>query len=880
MKTLFSLFILYLLFSSINLQGQAPAIQWQKSLGGTGVEGSSIGSTSGVQQTPDGGYVMAGTSFSSNGDVTGNHGGSDYWIVKLDPNGNLVWEKSYGGTQNDDANSICLTSDGGYAIAGSTFSHDGDVTFNHSTGNSDYWIIKLNASGNLQWQKSFGGSMFDFAYSIQQTTDGGYIVAGTVSTAFDGGLTDGDISGGHGFDDYWIIKLDGVGNLEWQKALGGGGSEGAYSIHQTTDHGYVVAGFTSSPDGDVTGLHSCNHFEYCEPDYWVVKLDSSGNLQWEKTLGGNSDEEAYSIWQTTDGGYIVAGWSESNTGDVTGNHGGQDFWIVKLDAEGNLTWNKSLGGLNDEKARSIQQVSDGGYIIAGTESGNGGDVTGTHGSIDYWIVKLDTVGNLLWEESLGGTSSDIANSIVQTSDGGYIVEGFSSSNDGNVTGHHGSSDYWIVKLEGTPPTNTITTSSLASTACCVGASLSVAYTATGVFSLGNIFNAQLSNASGSFASPVIIGSLSSITSGTITATIPSTTSLGSHYRIRVVSATPGVIGSDNGSDVTLSTTLTTAQVAISAGSSTTFCNGGSVVLSVATPGLIYNWKYNGTTISGATNQNFTATATGSYNSDVSNSCGTVTSNSISVASAPPTTAQAAITAGGPTTFCQGGGVVLTVATSGLNYQWKKNNSILSGATHQNHTANKTGTYKCEVSNSCGSTNSNSISVTENSITVTISQSPCSGGAVLLTCTASPSNGVTFQWLKGRSILSGATNSTYSASSNAGYKCTVTSIATGCSRTSKVSHVTITCRTSDESFSEEIIVYPNPSSDYFNINTSSLDQPIVIYIYDLAGKLIESHQANGDEMKVGIALANGVYFLKVAVNNETMKVTKLVKNSEN
>jgi hypothetical protein len=228
------------------------------------------------------------------------------------------------------------------------------------------------------WQKSFGGSLFDRAYSIQQTTDGGYIVAG------ESGSTDGDVTGNHGSADGWVVKLDSSGKIIWQKSLGGSSIDFSNSIQQTTDGGYIVAGYSFSNSENVTG----NHGDF---DSWVVKLNSSGNITWQKSLGGSNRDEAKSIQQTTDGGYIVAGYSYSINGDVTGNHGGFDSWVVKLNSSGNITWQKSLGGSENDEATSIQQTTDGGYIVAGYAWSNDGDITGNHSSRDYWVVKLSSV---------------------------------------------------------------------------------------------------------------------------------------------------------------------------------------------------------------------------------------------------------------------------------------------------------------------------------------------------------------------------------------------------------------------------------------------------------------------------------------------------------
>jgi hypothetical protein len=200
-----------------------------------------------------------------------------------------------------------------------------------------------------------------------------------------------------------------------------------------------VAGYTNSNDGDVTGNHGSN-------DFWVVKLNSTGVLQWQKTLGGSGSDKATSVQQTADGGYIVAGYTNSTNGDVTGNHGSNDFWVVKLNSTGLLQWQKTYGGNSSDVAYSIQQTTDFGYIVAGCTNSNNGDVTGYHGTMDYWVTKLDSAGILQWQKTLGGYDYEAANSIQQTADGGYIVAGWTYSTNGDVTGYHGNVDFWVVKL--------------------------------------------------------------------------------------------------------------------------------------------------------------------------------------------------------------------------------------------------------------------------------------------------------------------------------------------------------------------------------------------------------------------------------------------------
>lgn len=405
-------------------------VWWMKSLGGSSTDyGQSIAPTS------DGGFIVVGDTSSYNGNVTGKHGSADYWVVKLDGSGNIIWQKCLGGSNSDYGKSIRQTADGGYIVAGYTASSDGDVT--GYQGSYDYWIVKLDAAGNLTWQRTLGGTDWDQAFSVQQTADGGYIVAGQTYS------TNGNVTNNHVGPDNWVVRLDATGNIIWQKCLGGTSSDFGQSVQQTADGGYIVAGYTNSNNGDVSGRRGSY-------DYWVVKLDSAGTITWQKCLGGTVSDYGQSIRQTSDGGYIVAGYSYSNNGDVTGNHGSEDYWVVRLDAAGNILWQKALGGSGNDEAYSVWQTADGGYVVAGQTVSNDGDVIGNHGGTDYWVVKLDSAGNLTWQKCLGGSGTDTGRSVQQIADGGYIIAGSSDSRNGQVTGNHGNADFWVVRLGNGP----------------------------------------------------------------------------------------------------------------------------------------------------------------------------------------------------------------------------------------------------------------------------------------------------------------------------------------------------------------------------------------------------------------------------------------------
>lgn len=431
-KIFFSTFLILFLFAPVfsYAQNLAPEIGWKTCLGGN--ERDYIKS---IQQTKDGGYIGCGHSYSDDGDIDTNKGRSDFWVVKLSETGEIDWQKSFGGSLDDQANSIVQTTDGGYIVAGSSDSIDGDIIDNH--GNLDVWILKLDASGQIQWQKNFGGSGDDQANSIQQTIDDGYIIAGWSKSY------DGDVSFLHGGWDYWVIKLDNSGHIQWEKSMGGSSTDQANSVEQTSDGGYIITGWTISSDGDISLNHTSS-------DYWVVKLDGIGDFEWEKSLGGTSIDQGNSIQQTLDGGYIVAGYSYSHDWGITDNHGRSDYLLVKLSPTGEILWQKTYGGNSDDEANSIKQTIDGGYIIAGSSKSDDKDITNPKGNIDYWIVKTNETGEILWQKSFGGSYVDIANCIEETRDGGYIVAGDTYSYDGDIVNNHGRSDNFIVKLDKNP----------------------------------------------------------------------------------------------------------------------------------------------------------------------------------------------------------------------------------------------------------------------------------------------------------------------------------------------------------------------------------------------------------------------------------------------
>lgn len=428
-----------LVLISINTrtQAQAPNIQWQHNLGGTNADVPQS-----CQQTADGGYIVGGYTASSNFDVVGNHGATDCWVVKLTASGSVSWKVALGGPGSEGVRHIKQTWDGGYIIAGYNTAVGGDVSMNH--GSNDCWIVKLSSTGVISWRQSFGGFDVDNAYSIRETFDGGFIVAGAAYSI------DADVTGNHGSSDTWVIKLSSVGSIQWKKCYGGTSFEQASDIIQTTDSGYFFTGYTYSSDGDITLNHG-----YI--DIWAVKLDDTGRIEWQKTIGGTNQDDGYSCVQATDGGFFISGLTLSTDGDITSPKGNEDVVVAKLSATGTVEWVKNYGGSADEAGRSVFATPGNGCVVACYTTSNDSDVSANHGSSDAWIFKLAANGSVQWKKTYGGTSAETGYSICATADHGYFFAASGQSTDGDLTANRGNDDFWTVKLDScTPPSAIIT----------------------------------------------------------------------------------------------------------------------------------------------------------------------------------------------------------------------------------------------------------------------------------------------------------------------------------------------------------------------------------------------------------------------------------------
>ncbi|MFC5269148.1 T9SS type A sorting domain-containing protein [Adhaeribacter terreus] len=438
----FGLVAAFAVSSLISNAQTAPAKVWDKTFGGNDVD-----RLISLQQTSDGGYILGGYSESG---ISGDKsqickGTEDYWLLKLDNQGNKVWDKTIGGSYYDYLTSINQTSDGGYIMIG--YSHSGNSAdkSDNNRGLEDYWVVKIDSIGNKIWDKTFGGNKQDIPTSVVQTIDGGYLLGGHSNTDTNGDKTAVNKGSINTFD-HWLIKIDSNGNKVWDKTIGGSSTDYLYYMDKTSDGGFIIGGASNSPiSSDKTQANQGGL------DYWIVKLNASGNKIWDRTYGGSNDDLIKTIQQTSDRGYILGGISQSGiSGDKSqSSYGDRDLWIIKIDSTGNKQWDKTIGGSNREILGSLIKTMDGSYLINSTSNSPiSGDKTQPSQGTDAWLIKIDSLGHKLWDQTIGGSGNENASKLLQLADGSFIWAGDSDSGIGidKSQPSQGASDYWIVKL--------------------------------------------------------------------------------------------------------------------------------------------------------------------------------------------------------------------------------------------------------------------------------------------------------------------------------------------------------------------------------------------------------------------------------------------------
>ncbi|MCC7431263.1 hypothetical protein IT568_10495 [bacterium] len=367
---------------------EAPEVEWEKTFG---TENFDVANS--IFPTKDEGFIFCGYTNSNDEEIF------SFWLTKLDKRGVVEWEKTFGGNENYVANSVIQTSEGGFAVCGYTGSKGEE--------NTDFWILKLDKEGNPEWEKTLGGSDFDVAISIVQTSEGGFAVCGYTS------------SEGEGKNDFWVVKLSENGEIDWEKVLGGNDVDRVSSIIETQDKSFILCGYTASKGNGWS-------------DAWLIKIGKNGNLIWEKTFGSPNEDIATSVVETKDGNLIFCGRTSAKGPNEF------DFWVVCTNSSGKQVWEQILGGSDFDKANSIIKITgekEETFVLAGYTASRGS------GKEDFWLVKINGAGELIWEKMLGGEEQDEANCVVQTKDEGLIVCGFTTSKG------FGEKDAWIVKFK-------------------------------------------------------------------------------------------------------------------------------------------------------------------------------------------------------------------------------------------------------------------------------------------------------------------------------------------------------------------------------------------------------------------------------------------------
>lgn len=433
---------------SLQAYGQVDVV-WNQTMGGSASDNLTT-----MTRTADGGYLLGGYSDSNaSGEKTedsrrdlemGSPYSTDYWVVKTDAGGKKEWDRTFGGYDRDYLNQVLPTPDGGYLLAGLSWSEvSGDRTA-ASNGRSDYWLVKIDASGNKVWDKAYGGSGDDDFTTAIVTTDGNFLL---------GGFSNSDASetkseDARGDRDFWVLKIDTEGNILWDKTYGGSSADELHAISLAPGGGFLLGGRSMSPvSGEKTEAARGEWF-----DYWVVRIDEAGNKHWDRTLGGDNNDVLYAITPSADGGFLLGGASNSGiSADKTAPHRGfDDYWAVKIDAEGNKSWDASYGGESQDLLFDILPVAEGGYLLGGfSHSGISGNRTVPQkGFGDRWLVRVDAEGTTLWDTSIGGESYDNLWAMIATADGGALLGGPSLSGAGldKSESNRGDADYWVVKI--------------------------------------------------------------------------------------------------------------------------------------------------------------------------------------------------------------------------------------------------------------------------------------------------------------------------------------------------------------------------------------------------------------------------------------------------
>ena len=427
LKTLLTLFLV-----GIYSSGTGQDILWNEIYGGNNNDKPlSIEKVEGLIIS---GFLITGYSYSTQGPDpwVGNYGKNDGWIIEFDGDSEPLGICHMGGSFYDAIYDVIKISRRQIITVGFTRSTDEDIDF--KTGNdADYWLAKVNNWGGIEQDKILDKEGVDIAKSIVQINDEEFLTAGVAESSDDD-------------DDIWVVKFDDLLSVDWKRNYGGRFNEQFNAMTKTKDGGVIILGNSYSDDRDVSGNNG-------KLDIWVIKLNEKGEIEWEENYGGSKSDKGKDIIQTSDGGFMVVGYSESSDGDVNGNLGADDFWVLKIDAQGNIEWEENYGGGGNDRASAVLEGKNGNYLVGGGSHSSDGHVNnddGNHGQWDIWLVKLSRTGQLRWEQNYGGSDNEGLQDMVLDDDGNYMVAGYSKSKDGDIFRSEGGHDYWVLNIEKSP----------------------------------------------------------------------------------------------------------------------------------------------------------------------------------------------------------------------------------------------------------------------------------------------------------------------------------------------------------------------------------------------------------------------------------------------
>ena len=754
---------------------------FQKTYGGTAEEYSYA-----FQITQDGGFIVAGRTFSF------GTGGWEGYLLRLDGIGDTVWVRTYGNILYDEIQDVDTTSDGGFILTGHTATNDwaGDVS-----------LIKTDASGNIMWTQIYGGAigLSDKGYSVRQTTDGGYVISGTTETY------------GAGGDDVYVIKTNSSGIILWTRTIGTSGTtEAGREIQQTSDGGYIVAGYT---DGLGAGFY----------DVYLIKLDNTGVVTWSKTYGGSSYDFVYTVQQTSDNGYILGGTTDSY------GAGSWDSYLLKTDVNGVLQWSKAYGLSGEDRVQAARQTSDGGYILCGRSNSFGS------GGYDATLQKTDASGNLQWTKGYGGTAEDQAWYVREVDNNSYVVCGYTYSFGA------GSRDAFLMKTD---------------TLGFVGCNESLA---TGVVTTSPT---AVSGSGGTSGTGGVLGSTPFALRGTLTVVgtecatspcpvtasfTPSATSICEGNTIVFTNTSVGAVSYEWMEDGTF---FSNAQ-----GPAHTFNTPGTITVQlIASDGVCYDTASVLITVSSNTSSSSTVTDCDSYfwaaNSTTYTTTGTYVANLTNATGCDST-----ITLDLTINYSNSGTASITACDS---YTWSANSMTYTSS----------GIYTAVLTNQEGCDSTATLDLTINTVDAGVTQTD------VITLQANVA-GAVYQWLdcnNGYSVLSGATGQTFIATMNGNFAVQV--IENGCTDTSvcvTISNVGII----ENTIWNGISLSPNPTDGKVSINgIASVDEIQQITLLDIQGRVIEVLARNTTILDLTNE-AKGIYFVKIETAHEvfTLRIVR-------